>query len=233
MQRAVNDAELKRSQWASELWTSSDDRVRGGKSQSYLEVDSEDRFKAIFRGDLDIKTLGGAGFASQRTVDDKHWDLSAYDGISLKLGTSDEKKYTLILKDGALPKRPDGREQSTVSWEYDFVDKDTEILVGWKDFKPTYRGKPKPDAEPLNLKRVQRMSIMMRRLDQTPLGPCGHNMLELPLTVFKFLWQPRGCFSPRAHSHSGRQQFDKGCRDPLPSLQLRGQGDREPCDSLR
>ncbi|KAK9420060.1 putative NADH:ubiquinone oxidoreductase intermediate-associated protein 30 domain-containing protein [Seiridium unicorne] len=153
--------------WDAKYWTSSDDRVRGGKSQSYLECprDSQDERSAaaVFRGDLDIKTLGGAGFASQRTTDDLSWDLSSTDGILLRLGKSDGKKYTFTLKDESLPKRPDGREQSTVSWEYDFAGKDgNDLFVPWADFKPTYRGKPKSDADPLDLKNVKRISIMMR-----------------------------------------------------------------------
>lgn len=140
---------------------SSDDRVRGGKSQSYLECPSTS--KAVFHGTLDITTLGGAGFASQRTVDPKSWDLASYDGLRIGLGKSDGKKYTLILKDEVLPKRPDGREQSTVSWEYDFVCQDTDLFIPWGEFKPTYRGKPKSDADSLDLEDIKRVSIMMRR----------------------------------------------------------------------
>ncbi|KAK8085032.1 hypothetical protein PG997_006303 [Apiospora hydei] len=111
--------------WSAEAWTASDDRVRGGKSQSYLDCPAG-AGKAVFRGTLDITALGGAGFASQRTVDRAQhpsWDVSAYDGLRLKVlkEGGDGKKYTLTLKDEVLPKRPDDREQSTVSWEYDFV----------------------------------------------------------------------------------------------------------------
>lgn len=75
---------------------------------------------AVFNGNLDIKILSGAGFASQHTTgEDRSWDLSKYDGIELNIDKSDEKVYTLILKDELLPKRPNGREQSTVSFEYD------------------------------------------------------------------------------------------------------------------
>jgi hypothetical protein len=147
--------------WSAESWTASDDRVRGGKSQSYLDCPpGADR--AVFHGDLDIKTLGGAGFASQRTVDPHSWDLSAYDGLLLRLGRVDDKKYTLTLKDSVLPTLPDGREQSSISWEYDFAANSTEAFVPWGDFKPTYRGRPKPDAEPLDLQNVKRISFMCR-----------------------------------------------------------------------
>ncbi|KAK7931466.1 hypothetical protein PG985_002178 [Apiospora marii] len=164
--------------WSAEAWTASDDRVRGGNSQSYLDCPAG-AGKAVFHGTLDITALGGAGFASQRTVDgraqpeqQRRWDVSAYDGLRLKVlrEGGDGKKYTLTLKDEEVPKRPDGRDQSTVSWEYDFVSpkdgdggKDDQVLfVPWGDFKPTYRGKPKPDAPGLDLANVRRISLMMR-----------------------------------------------------------------------
>ena len=57
--------------------------------QSYLVRDEKN---ARFYGNLDIKTLGGAGFASQRTVgEDKNWDLSDYAGIQLDIAKGDSK----------------------------------------------------------------------------------------------------------------------------------------------
>jgi hypothetical protein len=112
--------------------------------QSYLVRDEKN---ARFYGDLDIKTLGGAGFASQRTVSEEtNWDLSGYAGIQLDIAKGDskysvnvaylaqangqdfrkadsytEKRYTLILKDTLLSRNPEnGREQATISWECDF-----------------------------------------------------------------------------------------------------------------
>jgi hypothetical protein len=57
--------------------------------QSYLVRDEK---YARFYGNLDIKTLGGAGFASQRTVsEDKEWDLSEYAGIQLDIAKGDSE----------------------------------------------------------------------------------------------------------------------------------------------
>lgn len=150
--------------WSSDDWTSSDDRVRGGSSTSNLTC-SPSLSVAEFHGNLDTKTLGGAGFASQRTTcEDKEWDLSNYEGIILDIKQSDSKKYTLILKDQLLPKSANGREQSTVSWEYDFeAHNGKKVIVLWDEFKPTYRGREKKDAKPLDLKHVKRFSLMMRR----------------------------------------------------------------------
>lgn len=131
---------------------------------------------AIFHGTLDFKTLGGAGFASQRTLsDDLTWDLAPYDGIELQVDAShsDDKKYTFILKDYLLaPDSETSREQATLSWEVDFVvpsttpsakDSLVSVFFGWQDFRPTYRGKEQKSKHGPNLKDIKRMSIMVRR----------------------------------------------------------------------
>jgi len=77
---------------------------------------------------------------------------------------ADGKRYALTLKDNLPPPRDDGREQSGVSWEAEFVAKKPgDVKLRWEDFKPTYRGKPKHDAEPLNLGDIKRVGLMMRR----------------------------------------------------------------------
>ncbi|KAL4869543.1 hypothetical protein BDV12DRAFT_167579, partial [Aspergillus spectabilis] len=159
--------------WSQKDWTSSDDRVRGGSSSSKLLL-APDKHTATFIGNLDINTLGGAGFASQRTTDNRNWDLSAADGLELHITVSDGKQYTLIMKDEILPERPDGRERSSLSWEAHFrVDAtrgERVVRIRWDDLKSTYRGK-KVDAEkPLNLKSIKRLSIMMRSFFGTQEG---------------------------------------------------------------
>ncbi|KAL4796460.1 complex I intermediate-associated protein 30-domain-containing protein [Aspergillus venezuelensis] len=156
--------------WSTSDWTSSDDRVRGGSSISHL-LPSDDKKSALFTGNLDIATLGGAGFASQRTKGEKSWDLSSFDGLELSLDTekSDDKRYTLILKDEILPKRPDGRERSSISWEFDFRPSER-VVVRWGDLKATYRGKEVRDVEPLKVEEVKRVSVMMRSFFGTQEG---------------------------------------------------------------
>lgn len=128
--------------------------------------------RAEFSGHLDISALGGAGFASQRTVDDLCcWDLSGRHALALDVAGADDKRYTLVLKDTILPRRDDGREQSTVSWEYDLTvgavgekqGSSRTVVMPLADFQPTYRGRPRPDATPLDLSRVKRITFMMRR----------------------------------------------------------------------
>ena len=91
--------------------------------------------------------------------------MSDYDGRLLDVAKSDGKQYTLTLKDELLPRSPNGREQSTISWEYDFKPKGgrEKVFASWDNFKATYRGREKPDAKPLDLKNVKRISLMMRR----------------------------------------------------------------------
>ena len=96
--------------------------------------------------------------------------------LAVPLDTVDvylQKRYTLNLKDELLPRDPDtGREQSTISYECDFElppqaepghTTDRKIFIPWDSFNATYRGKLKKDAKPIDLKKVKRLSIMMRR----------------------------------------------------------------------
>jgi Complex I intermediate-associated protein 30 (CIA30) len=84
--------------------------------------------------------------------------------------------YTFILKDELPGKDAEsGREKATVSWEVDFrvadggkeeeegTGKGRVLFMPWKDFKPTYRGKEKNGIRGLDLKKIRRMSLMMRR----------------------------------------------------------------------
>ncbi|EIM92479.1 CIA30-domain-containing protein [Stereum hirsutum FP-91666 SS1] len=154
--------------WVVQEWTASDDRVRGGKSQSYLSAGGLAR-TAVFHGNLDITALGGAGFASQRTATNTEiWNLAEFDGLLLDVENADDLRYTLTLKDTLLPPDPDtGREQSTISYEYDFsvdgqIDSSKRLYIPWSAFRATYRGRDMPDAPSVNLKSIRRFSFMVR-----------------------------------------------------------------------
>ncbi|VUC27493.1 unnamed protein product [Clonostachys rosea] len=175
--------------WDASEWVASDDRVRGGSSVSRLAV-SDDGRAATFTGHLDTSTLGGAGFASQRTRGTLHQDLSEYDGLLITVTGGDSKRYAVTLKDEIPGRRDDGRDLSGVSWEADFalssggegtnessyvnqqtststtasVTDDRQVYLPWGQFKATYRGRPKPDAEPLDLTDIKRFGIMMRSI---------------------------------------------------------------------
>lgn len=137
--------------------------MRGGSSEANLEVGGSGT--ARFYGTLDTTTLGGAGFASQHSRGVIDLDLSAYDGIAIAVKSStDGKRYALTLKDCLLPNRDDGREQSTISWQAEFVTSSAgHVFLSWKAFKPTYRGRDKTGAPPLDIAGIKRIGLMMRR----------------------------------------------------------------------
>lgn len=67
-----------------------------------------------------------------------------------------------------MPRRDDGRERSSVSWEFDLRPDPLHgwqrvVFVRWSDFRPTYRGREVEDVEPLDLRRIKRFGIMVRR----------------------------------------------------------------------
>ncbi len=124
-------------------WITTDDRLRNGSSRSFLTALPNNG--ALFYGNLDTATLGGAGFASQYspiTADDKNettsfrgtlddgerirsggapWDLTAFAGLEIRLGKGDGKLYTLILKDAETSGRGStGREEAGFNWEAEF-----------------------------------------------------------------------------------------------------------------
>ncbi|KAK0768332.1 hypothetical protein LTR02_017337 [Friedmanniomyces endolithicus] len=163
--------------WNADSWTASDDTVRGGKSRSDLEVSAHGS-SARFYGCLDIKTLGGAGFASQKATGE--WDLGEYVAIRVEVEKGDKKRYTFILKDKLLPPDPEnGREQATISYEADFelpsqtIPGDTHnrtVIIPFANLNPTYRGKLKKDAPDLDTKNIKQISLMMRSFFGTQEG---------------------------------------------------------------
>lgn len=162
-------------EWLESDWAAINDSVRGGMSTSFLKPKNDS--SAVFSGHLDVKTLGGVGFASQRTIFTEPHDFTQFDGIELMLGKSDGKRYSLMLKDEVLPKLPNGLERSSVNWEYEFSfppassssgddGKGDVLTIRWDDFEPTFRGKPlKYSDRGLDVGKIQRISFMMRRYD--------------------------------------------------------------------
>lgn len=168
--------------WKQEEFTASDDRVRGGSSQSFLSP-SATLERARFHGTLDTTTLGGAGFASQRTTTDTRvWDLSEYAGVELQLGQGDGKRYTLNVKTVLPHKMDNGRDASTIEYAFSFTADATgdttrrrrtssKIFAKWSEFEPFYRGKPVEGAEPLDPAKIRRWSLMMRSFFEQQSGP--------------------------------------------------------------
>uniref|UniRef100_A0A0D2XPS6 NADH:ubiquinone oxidoreductase intermediate-associated protein 30 domain-containing protein n=1 Tax=Fusarium oxysporum (strain Fo5176) TaxID=660025 RepID=A0A0D2XPS6_FUSOF len=136
-------------------------------------------------------TLGGAGFASQRTVGDLALDLSCTEGIKLSLGwDSSDQTFTLNVKDTIPGKREDGRDEAGVSWEYDFKAPENggEIFMKWDEFKATYRGREVEDPEPLKLNDIKRISLMARSDDDGDLKKHALEQRSSPRPVWKRLF---------------------------------------------
>ncbi|KAK1074629.1 hypothetical protein LTR74_000872 [Friedmanniomyces endolithicus] len=69
-------------------------RYGARREEQGLEV-SADGSSARFYGCLDIKTLGGAGFASQKTSGE--WDLGEYVGVRVKVEKGDKLVCSCLL----------------------------------------------------------------------------------------------------------------------------------------
>jgi hypothetical protein len=103
----------------------------------------------------------------------------------------DSKQYTFILKDSLLPPNPDsGREQSTVSHEYDFMiptakseDSNITIFIPWDEYTATYRGKKKEDAPSLDLHNIKRISLMNRSFFGTQEGKFSLSLRSIKATM--------------------------------------------------
>lgn len=152
---------------------------------------------AKFHGNLDISTLGGAGFASQRTTEEiGPWDISGYDGLEITVDPrSDGKIYTVILKDDTSPE--ESYEGGRISnWEYDFRVESDKVYVKWDDFKPTFRGRPVEDARPLDLGSIRNFSLMARRCVALSILL----VYELILRVSSFFGKQQGDFDLRVVS---------------------------------
>lgn len=168
------------SPWDKGIWTASDDTVRGGVSQSYLDVLEPKTYDnpfshpiAKFYGRLDHEVLGGSGFATQRTIEGLPvTDLSSYDRLLVEIPYSDGKIYTINIRDSNVETK-DGKDQPSVNWAYDFQLPATKIAKGeielhqvvvyFKDLVPTVRGTVQEDAKPLDLSHIVGASIMIRR----------------------------------------------------------------------
>lgn len=92
--------------------------------------------------------------------------------------TDSGKHYTFNIKDTLLPLDPEtGREQSSVSYEYDFqipenatVTKKSEFFIPWDSFNATYRGRVQENAPKINTTSIKQFSIMMRSFFGTQEG---------------------------------------------------------------
>jgi Complex I intermediate-associated protein 30 (CIA30) len=157
------------SNWHVNDWKTVDDRIRGGSSKSVLE--QKDDF-VVFRGELDTKTLGGAGFASQVYYYDKSIDFTQFKGICVELGEFDDDKSLALNLFNHLPNdRGDGRNASGITHKAVFNPvSGGSVYLPFNDFKPTFRGKER-EGPPLDLAHIHGIGIMMQSFFNKQSGP--------------------------------------------------------------
>ncbi|ODO11929.1 hypothetical protein I350_00713 [Cryptococcus amylolentus CBS 6273] len=183
-------------------WRAVDDRVRGGSSVSHLDpvkIDvhghvssvaqdeieemekkghgGKDHLAGRFWGNLDIRTLGGAGFASQAFrygPAPLHFPRHKYSGISITaltdpLQSVDEKhphpeNFTFVLKTSPTahipkhPKTPAPPRAAQLTYQVEFnishggastrTPGEKKFTFPWGEFKATYRGREIKKGDP-------------------------------------------------------------------------------------
>ena len=132
------------------LWSPIDDAVMGGLSQSRLDHDAAGH--AVFSGAVSLERNGG--FASVRF---SALDLGAPGATAYLLEIrGDGQRYKLNLRtDEAF----DG-----VNYQASFVAPPggwTSLSLPLSDFQPTFRGRPVPNAPPLDPGRVRQIGLMI------------------------------------------------------------------------
>lgn len=131
-------------------WQVVNDGVMGGVSRGGIE--RSDRETGLFSGRLSLENNGG--FASVRALIGPH-DLSRFAGLEIRV-RGDGRKYQLRLRtDGGF----DG-----VAYRCEFettADEWTVIRFPFADFRPTFRGRPVPEAPPLDTKRITQVAFML------------------------------------------------------------------------
>lgn len=146
-------------------WTAVDDRkvislvvtirVRGGKSQSHF---NESDKLAVFSGYLDTKTLGGAGFASQKTTilneGKQPVDFGEYSGIEISvIPRNNVRKYSLNLQSSLA------NDQRSYKWSFE-PQESIVYRIKWSDFEKNYRGRPDAEAPDMSPSELVSLSIM-------------------------------------------------------------------------
>lgn len=131
-------------------WTSVNDVVMGGVSDSLMQVSGGE--KGVFAGHLSLENEGG--FASVRAPLPEN-DFTGYDGIELRV-KGDGKRYSFRVRtdmmfDGLVYRQ----EFDTAAGEW------MDVLLPFSDFKPSFRGCIVSDAPPLDLSRIFQVGFLI------------------------------------------------------------------------
>jgi monofunctional biosynthetic peptidoglycan transglycosylase len=131
-------------------WIPVNDVIMGGVSDGRLEPTGTGT--AAFSGVVSLEQ--GGGFASVRSRPQSR-DLSGYSSLELRV-RGDGRRYKINLKTDA---RANGilytalLEARAGEWRT--------VRLPFEEFRPTFRGRVSPDAEPLDLSRVVSFGLMI------------------------------------------------------------------------
>ncbi len=138
-----------------QTWGALDDVVMGGVSNSSIQPGDG---KAVFTGI--VSTDNSGGFASVRTRNfDPAIDLSAYEGIKLRL-RGDGNRYKFLVRDD------DSWDSVGYSHSFDTVSGEwIEVQIPFSQLVPVFRAKTIPDGRIVNAGRVRSLQLMLSKFE--------------------------------------------------------------------
>jgi len=131
-------------------WMVVNDGVMGGVSRSNVNLHSDGYL--LFAGE--VSTKDGGGFASVRTYDE-NWEISKYEGFILRV-KGDGKIYQFRCRMGNNINEIAYRnyfQANNEDWQ--------EILLPFKEFLPTYRGRVLTNFQQLDPKGIKQFGFMI------------------------------------------------------------------------
>ena len=131
-------------------WMVVNDDVMGGVSRSNVKLHSDGYL--LFDGE--VSTNYGGGFASVRT-DYKNWEIEKYEGFILRV-KGDGKTFQFRCRLG--------NNINQIAYRHYFqTDKEDwqEILLPFKEFLPTYRGRVLTNIPQLDPKEIKQFGFMI------------------------------------------------------------------------
>ncbi len=136
------------------LWGPVDDVVMGGVSESRIEKVATG---ALFSGRVSTENSGG--FASVRTRNLDPLDLSAYEGIQLRV-RGDGNRYKFLLRDSD---RWDGVAYSA---SFDTVPNDwMTVQIRFDELVPVFRARTLEESDGINRQSVRAFQVMLSKFE--------------------------------------------------------------------
>ncbi|GJP38381.1 hypothetical protein CLOM_g22826 [Closterium sp. NIES-68] len=132
-------------------WGRFDDVIMGGISESVLRPDDG---KAVFEGTLRVE---GGGFCASRTSFPSPLDLSAFDGLHLRV-KGDGRRYKLNLRD----EKSQGEFQYQASFDT-LNGQWLDAFIPFSQFRAVERSRSVLDSPPINAKKIRTLGIVYSR----------------------------------------------------------------------